>query len=196
MTAHLFAVPPAEELVRLPSPKFPGPVEMLVAVNDRHLFLEWYLVECMMRAMEPAFAHIECAKPLSAWAATLAPGLRLREPSPEHGLPPTTRALRIEHPALPKGRYYFLVGGNAGYAVTFLDPAAIYPDGTHLFRRWHIATLNIGTLFPPEIVRLVFNTLSLALLSTEIVVMCDVEHAFMAFGRDLRALFAARGMKW
>ncbi|MDO8520632.1 MAG: hypothetical protein Q7S52_00790 [bacterium] len=188
----LAAIPPAEHFVRLPAPKFPGPVEMLVAVNDGHLFLEWYIVQRLMEGMEPAFAHMEGAKTLAQWAAVLAPGLRLRESD----LSLETRAVRIEHPALPKGRYYFLIAGNPDYPITFLDPSAPEPDGTYIFRRWHIATLNVGVLFPHTIVSLVFETFSLALLSAERGMMLDFEHAFKAFGRQLRTLFTARGMKW
>ena len=189
-------VPPAEVLVRLPTPKFPTPIEMLVAVNDEQLFLEWYLVERLMRAMGPAFPYIDCAKPLSQWAATLVPGARLRADSNKEELDPSTLAVRLRHSALPAGRHYFLVAGKPEYPLTFLYPGISGSDGTYSFQRYHIATLNTGSLFPPEIVRLVYGTLSYSALHGHVECLGDVEQALIRFGSKLRELFTARGMRW
>ena len=196
MQSAFAAIPPAEDLVRLPAPRFPSPIEMLVAVNDGHRFLEWYIVECLMRGMETAFAHMEAAKTLRQWAKELAPGLRLREPSPEHGLSLITRAVRIEHSELPPDRFYFLTARDPDRPITFLDPGATEQDGAYTFRRFHIATLNIGWLFPPAIVRLAYETLSYTALTGPVETLREVELALVNFKRELRQLFAARGMKW
>ena len=150
----------------------------------------------LLEKLDPFFPYIQGAKTLREWTAELTPEISLKEPPTPQDVSLETRAFRIEHSTLPKGQYYFLLEGNPQCPVTFLDTTALELDETHLFRRWHIATLNIGTLFPPGIVRVVYNIFSLALISTDAYVMFDVKLAFMAFGRELGELFTARGMKW
>lgn len=197
MTAPLFAVPPAEKLVRLRAPEFPSLAKILANfIDGNYRDLEWFLVRIMLERLGPLFAHLRGAKTLRQWIAEIAPEVTIKEPPTSQDLNLETRALRITHPSLPRDRHYFLLEGDPEHPITFFDPGAVSPDGSHTFRRWHIAALNVDKLFPPKIVRLVHYTLSIALISTEAYVMYDVEQAFRDFGKELGALFDARGMKW
>ncbi|MDO8505432.1 MAG: hypothetical protein Q7S48_02570 [bacterium] len=189
-------VPPAEKVVRLTAPNFPSVLDMLVAVNDKQMVLEWYLVTRLMGGMQPAFAHMSAAKTLARWTEELSPEIRLREISSEKDLSPSTLALQIKHPALPKDRHYFLVAENPEYPITFLDIKAEKRGEPYRFHRYHISTLGVGSLLPPAILFLVYKTLTVAGISGNVAYTYDVELALVQFEATLRTLFTARGMKW
>ncbi len=189
-------VPPAEKIVRLKAPRFPSVLDMLVAVTDKQVVLEWYLVTRLMEGIQQAFKHMAAAQTLAQWAEELSPGICLRETSSEKDLRPSTLALRILHPTLPKDRHYFLVAGDPEYPITFLDLNAKKRSNPYQFHRRPIATLGVGSLFPPATLTLVYKILSVAALSGNVAYTYDVEIALVQFGGILRTLFTARGMKW